>query len=51
MSYWRTGVWWGPGIDATLAFSPSRGFSSCCHGDCQLSRPDGYFTEHANAFQ
>lgn len=51
MSYWRTRVWLGPGIDATLAFSPPRGSSGCCHGDCQLSRPDGYFTEHANAFQ
>ena len=50
MSYWRTGVWLGPSIDATLIFSPARAFSGGCHGDCQLSRHDGYFTERANAF-
>ena len=37
MSYASTGVWFGPKTEATLLFSPCVGFSSGCHGNCQLS--------------
>lgn len=37
MSYPRTGVWFWPGTSAALLFSPCKGLSRCCHGNCQLS--------------
>lgn len=37
MSYLRTGLWFGPGMEAPLLFNPSMGFSDYGHGNHQLS--------------